>query len=325
MPRTNGFLHRHGWFIVNPTLWIPRSTTICNGFGGNFLNSIGNVRVGFLVYPSVWVVFPVDNALNRSQMLSRIKNTGYPLESATPTNAAMLRGVDILQEASVRPGVPKIMAVFSNQYSRWGPPFGGAAAAKANNITTIAVGISNRIRNYEYLAIASNVSENVYKVHGFSKLPDFLYRLNHKICEFPQKPDMDAVTTDTLVENEKRYFELVMPKEGIKVTMKSTRGQTVVYYSFCYKTPNSALHDGIIDRTTFVPFPSEDRCMKTGVNFFITVQGLEAVNDYEIGFQEGYEPNSAINFYHGRINLVLWSLVFAMFFLRWVKKWIVNG
>ncbi|CAG7832284.1 unnamed protein product, partial [Allacma fusca] len=54
-------------------------------------------------------------------------------------------------------------------------------------------------------------------------------------------------------KNQKRFYQLPLPAEGLGVNFITRKGSVVGYYSRTYPSPNSALHDGILLGNTFIP------------------------------------------------------------------------
>jgi len=249
--------------------------------------SFVNVRVAFLVYSTEMnIQFRMDNNLTRSEMLNVVRNTPHPREK-TYTNQAIHLGVELFQNATARPGVAQIMTVLTDGESTDGVTTGPGEALR-NNITTLSVGIGSGIGRDELLLIANGILGNVYSLQDFDALEEFFYKLNWDVCEVPQVPEFGDSSNDTLVQNEKRYYRVSIPAEGVTVTVNDVTGQTNVYYSFTHETPNSAFNDGVIRGPTFVRPPTKG--FEEGeeeARIFVAVQGVAEENAYEMKFETG--------------------------------------
>ena len=122
-----------------------------------------SVNVGFVVFSeSTKVIFTLDTNLTTAQMQSIIMSSSYP-NGGTNTNLGIESGVEILNKAKQRPGVPKILALFTDgQPTCTDQQLDHALNyARAHKITIFAVGIGHDIKHDNLLEIAGS-SKHVF-------------------------------------------------------------------------------------------------------------------------------------------------------------------
>jgi hypothetical protein len=250
--------------------------------------SLENVNVGLIVYSS-WVskIFTLNNNLSMAEIKSAVMDAEYP-GSSTNTNDAIIAAVSMHRDAQYRDGVPRVITVYTDGYSDSGVK-GGVAKAIRNNISNFAVGIGSNINENELEEIAYNDSSHVFKLSSYAALSEFFLAMNSETCKEPQKPLIGSKVTDTLVQNEKRYFSFELPEEGITISIDVTSGKTDAFYSYSVKTPSSALNDGTISDPTFISLPKTSNRKNSVVEnqVFIAVEGIAESNNYTILGEEG--------------------------------------
>jgi hypothetical protein len=261
--------------------------------------SLENVRVGVIVYSRIAsVLFSLDNKLSISQMKSTVRDANHP-KLGTNTSGAMLEAVQMFKHSEQRRGVPRVMTVFTDGVSDNGVS-DGTAEAKRNNISNFAVGIGTNIKQSELLEIAFGEPSHVFLRSSYKALGEFFDLMNSATCKVPQKPLFGEKISDSLAENEKRFFSYNLPKNGITISISALLGKVNAFYSYSMKTPSSAMNDGIIDGHAFVAAdtcPCLRRNKKSGEEnlneLFISVEGINEMNKYTILSQEGHHSVSS--------------------------------
>ena len=269
--------------------------------------SIESVNIGFVVFSdSARVVFPLNTYLNSSQMQSIIMNSSYP-NGWTNTNLGIKSGVEILNNAKNRPGVPKILVLLTD-----GKPTCTDKAlrhalnyAKEHKITIVAVGIGHHIIDSKLLQIAGS-AKRVLKISTYKFLSQSYVQINGETCKIPQTPALGSKQTDVLGHNEKRYFKYELPSDGITVKINNHGEKTIAFYSYDNENPSSALNDGQFSGQAFIPnkIPSnylgKGNAMKRTV--FLAIEGLDLKNPFTIETMQGNHLNDPKNF---RINYII--------------------
>ncbi|OQV25444.1 hypothetical protein BV898_00385 [Hypsibius exemplaris] len=238
------------------------------------------VRFAFMVY-SNWqeIRFRLNNALTPAEMRRRVSTTYYP-EGGTNTGAAITAAVNMFnQSGPIRPGVAKVITVFTDGQSG-DAVVDPASFAGRNEIDTFGVGIGTNINQLELTQIAQGRDDRTFMLSNFAGLAEFFRTMNEETCKIPQKPVLGAVTQDQVVKAEKRFFVFALPEEGITVVLDNKNGSTVSYYSYTDDTPSSAFNDGIINGTTHIPY--RELSPKDTPQIYISVIGEEDTNNYEI-------------------------------------------
>jgi len=251
-----------------------------------------NVRSGLIIYSDEpEVIFPLEHNQTYDGLRDLILNATHPI-GLTYTDNAILTAIDMLNNVTkVREGVPRILTIFTDGQStdgvNQGPPL-----ALNQSITSFAIGIGDEISQDELLLIANNDSSRVYTIQSYDALTEFFFKLNTLTCEVPQQPGLNSTVNDTLVGEEKRYYEFEIPLEGITISIQVGVGGVVGYYSYSEDTPSSALYDGFFDTATaFIPWRnltlSRNQADGKGAVVYVTIEGTTAENGYSIEAVEG--------------------------------------
>ncbi|XP_021949111.1 uncharacterized protein LOC110846614 [Folsomia candida] len=250
--------------------------------------SLNSTRVAFVLYSdNAQKIFDFSNTLTPSAMNTTIRNVRYP-NGNTNTPAGLLMAVTFFNQATPRPGVPQVVATFTDGNSNRGNLTVAVAAVKTANLTSFAVGIGNEqdIRESELQQIALNDSSRVFRVNDYEALAEFFFQMNKATCEVPQEPEIGDEHNGTLNKNEKRYFKYQIPDAGFTLNLL-TSGQISGWYSYTEQTPNSAVHDGLILTHTFIQSAMENSVVH------IALQG-DSVDptEYNIRTDEGNQVTS---------------------------------
>ncbi|CAG7716082.1 unnamed protein product, partial [Allacma fusca] len=199
--------------------------------------SIETTRLGFIVYATgVKVLLPLGSGNTALQIQYYVQRANYP-KTSTNTNGAIKVALDLFKAAKPRSGVPKILAVFTDGESNLGGLHdkGGVPAiqqARADGITTYAVGIGRDTKHSELMEIAQGQSGRVFSLQDFNALLQFFRNLHQQTCGESQQPSFGQVTGDTLKFNEHRLYRFKWGEvtRSFRITLKTTQGLIEVYH-----------------------------------------------------------------------------------------------
>lgn len=265
--------------------------------------SLESSRIGFVVYSSnAFTVFPVENRLSIAQMQANIINTGYP-GGGTSTGTGIRQAVALFRNLTqYRPDIPKLIAVFTDGYSTDGLPYlrDSVEQMTNNSIISFGVGIGAGVGYSELLLIAQNNSDNVFIQSGYEELSESFRRLNEETCEIPQRPEINQTVSDSLKQNEKRYYNFIISgneenggNQGVTIRLSTTTGQTRGFYSYSEENPSSAFYDGLINGDTYIPRPAGVP-ENTNTEVFIAIEGLlQGNNTYTLEAVLGNQVSSS--------------------------------
>ncbi|CAL8104137.1 unnamed protein product [Orchesella dallaii] len=256
-------------------------------------------RIGMIVFSNgTSDIFQIDNNLSIEQMAAFARNASYPGQG-TQTDVGIFRAISMFNNATSNEGVPKVLTVFTDGGSDRGSNMTGAIQAiRDNSIKSVSIGIGGTLNNTELHLIALNDTESVFYVNDFAALNDFLYTITSVACEIPQRPAINASVSDTLVQDEKRYYAVELPSQGITITLTINSGRTTGYWSRTESVPSSAVHDGVITGSVFI---SGGNRQAGAASVYVAVQGLENMNNYTIRATQG---NTTGAFLFLNINLL---------------------
>lgn len=216
-----------------------------------------------------------------------------------------------------------------------------AERAKNSNIVIFAVAIGDTIDQYNLKEMASQQSY-VIPVTSYADLKYYFDKINSKTCSVPQTPDIGTkVEKDQLRRNEKRYLKLELSVEGITLKIENINGKAkgmaynsnnqnvwrilmkntcLGYYSYTVENPSSANNDGeFTDEVFIAPLQSgvtrvkrEDR---NASSVYVTVQGQENENVYNLDSSEGNHTSAAIGLQNSTLLLIVtnFMLFIALF------------
>lgn len=237
--------------------------------------SLENVRQGFMTFSSYSTrVFNIDNSLTATEIKDTVLRV-IPNAGGTQTNEAILEAMRMFGEIEERPGVPKIMTLFTDGQSATG--VSNAWLAQAANITSFAIGIGG-YNIIELVEIANNDTEHVFTLDDFDGLTEFFGRLNSETCSVPQKPGLNETIEEELEEKQWRFYLFDLHENGANVFLNVDEGAVESYYSYTFDKPSSALNDGVIlprTQANFVP-PNPSNLL------WISVRGLEEKNRFTL-------------------------------------------
>ena len=207
---------------------------------------IESTRMGCMFYSTNSTpVFPLNHTLSLKEMQAAV--TAFQYQGGwTFTNNALETAVGIFNNANVRAGLPRIMALFTDGMSTE-KNVSNIALAKALGVVSFAVGIGSAINETELTQIAYGDTARVYKLDSYDSLKGFQRYLNSETCGVPITPRIGQVVADAVKLDERRYFKYDLSDDNnVKVMIDTTNGDTMGYYSFSVENPNSALHDGVL-------------------------------------------------------------------------------
>ncbi|CAG7720650.1 unnamed protein product [Allacma fusca] len=237
-----------------------------------FSNHTDFVRKAFITVSSSRskTIFNLTSDLRENEMRDKILAVKSSHGGKNSEHEAIESAIDIFEAAPERPGVPRVLTLVMDGLS-------GA--------------ISNSTKNQ--LQISLRFHDQVYNFNSFDAVAEFLDPMREKVCKVPQ--DLRNETTeDTLGKNQKRYYGYEVPQDGLTVTLKTTEGGTDGYYSYSYESPSSAIHDGVLSTSTFIPYPNQYSEMPLSememphVKVYLSVKGTGSTNHYEIQSVPGY-------------------------------------
>lgn len=99
-----------------------------------------------------------------------------------------------------------------------------AEHAKKSNITIFAIGIGEDITENNLKSMASRESF-VIPVTSYQRLIQFTDKINSVTCSVPQTPDIGSKVDDQLGKEEKRYFKIPLPSEGVTIKISNDKGK----------------------------------------------------------------------------------------------------
>ncbi|CAG7836374.1 unnamed protein product [Allacma fusca] len=262
--------------------------------------SFDTVRMGFIVFSGSAVTVLTFSTTSRAEIQRLVLGAEYP-QNMTNTNAGISHGLRLFQEAPLRPGVPKIMAVFTDGVSNIGGESGRGGVpdiklAQEANVICFAVGIGHYINRDELLEIAYKRPLHVFQLTRFDALLEFFRRFNLITCAVPQTPALEERTSDTLAGNETRLYAFPLPPEGLLVSVDINQGLALGYYSYDFENPSPALNDGVLNSgSNFIPPRRTPKTLRqkrdlnestfvvgTDSQVFVSIFGKETTNKYSI-------------------------------------------
>jgi len=213
-----------------------------------FVNSFSfdTTRLAFVLYSDDAVtIFDFQHNLTSGQMNQTIDDLPYPSRN-TNTPAGLIQAVTLFNATSTRPGVPRIIATFTDGNHNRGNLPTAIRNVRDANLTSFAIGIGTEIDNAELIQIALLDPSKVFQVTNYAAFEEFVYQMNSYACEVPQEPEMGVRQSGSLSKGERRYFKFEIPQDGVSMQITSS-GEMNGWYSFTNPTPNSALNDGKLD------------------------------------------------------------------------------
>ncbi|CAG7836003.1 unnamed protein product [Allacma fusca] len=256
-----------------------------------FSNHTDFVRKAFITVSSSRskTIFNLTSDLRENEMRDKILAVKSLHGGKSSEHEAIESAIDIFEAAPERSGVPRVLTLVMNGLS--GGRLFNIRLAEEANMTPFIIAISNSTKNQ--LQISLRFQDQVYNFNSFDAVAEFLDPMREKVCKVPQ--DLRNETTeDTLGKNQKRYYRYEVPQDGLTVTLKTTEGGTNGYYSYSYESPSSAIHDGVLSTSTFIPYPHQYSEMPLSememphVKVYLSVKGTGSTNHYEIQSVPGY-------------------------------------
>ena len=291
--------------------------------------SLKEVRMGFLLFSTgVEKVFDLSDSFGTiEEVKSRVQDVEYP-GGSTNTNEGIIRAVSMFRSASPRPGVPKILAIFTDGKSNMGGPRNAGGIpdiyqARSLNVTAFAIGIGPSISMPELEEITNNNPSRIFSLAEFDALTEFFRRLNRVTCEVPQVPTANETTDDTLERNQRRIYNFYLPPSGITVEIDVNQGLAEGYYSYTFEKPSVALNDGVLrPGSNYIPFKDSSNEIRrsrrdvheegeVGGQVYISVVGVDDKNDYRITVTPGVGSTAA--FLSVNFSLFTTSMVTAFY------------
>lgn len=262
--------------------------------------SLEHTRIAMIVFSNEpTTVFELNNGKNIKQLANLAKTAIYP-DAGTRTDLGINHAIEMFIRSpnAQDNGVPKIMIVFTDGESNSESDMNGAVARiRKNNINSLSIGIGPSINPAELLQIALDDQNKVFQLADFAALQDFLQKISSVTCEAHQEPTLNTTYEDTLKRLEKRFYHLKIPSEGMTINVTEINGKTKGYWSLTDEAPSEAVHDGTLKSgPNFIsPSPNRPR-VKRDIeeedrddlsDVYITVEGIEEINDYTLSFVEG--------------------------------------
>ncbi|CAG7836561.1 unnamed protein product [Allacma fusca] len=224
--------------------------------------SIDTTRLGFIVYATGVKVELALGSGNTAKNIQNIVEEAFFPSGGTNTNGAIKVALNLFKTAKPRPGVPKVLAVFTDGESNKGGLHdkGGVPdiqQARADGVTTYAVGIGPLIILSELMEIAQGQSGRVFSLRDFNALLQFFRNLHQQTCGESQQPSFGQGTGDTLKFNEHRLYRFTWGEvtRSFRITLKTTQGLIEVYHGR-NRGVNRAWYDGqLFDGENYIEHP----------------------------------------------------------------------
>ncbi|XP_054163767.1 uncharacterized protein LOC128961542 [Oppia nitens] len=259
----------------------------------NYTNSITseNGRFCLVLFSSNAQTIYNYSENNKNQMLSKIENLVQPAGS-TNTSGGIQTVVDIMKPPRPHPR-NKTMFVLTDGQSNSPPGVEPAVSnAREAHIASWVWGVGPNVNNTELLEIAYNIKANVKPLDQYKELHSNLFEFKSTVCSLPLKPKISEKIDDFTKKNEKRYFIFDLQNKGLNLTVQTTKGKLIGYYSFSTSKPSSAIHDDQFTDHIYIPglntgptqvfVVMEDHCIIIDGSLSVTSNEFESAKHFVI-------------------------------------------